>query len=136
MASLENIWSLAHLELAILLKVYSKGEILKSCILIVRRNHFSGSLFWIVKSMFLVFFSVSCSNTFLIYKKTSSRRESFRGTSYRAIVFSTIFSEWCSKVFKDRLWIAASAIRISKFWWKMLIPLWLDKKYELMVEFL
>ena len=56
MMSPENIWSLAHLELANLFKVYSKGEILKSGILIARRNHFSESFFWIIKRMFLNMF--------------------------------------------------------------------------------
>ena len=51
----------------------------------------------------------------------SSRRESFRGTSYWKIVFSTIFSGWFSEISKDHLWMAASVIKICSFWWKMLL---------------
>ena len=69
-------------------------------------------------------------------REKSSRRESFRRTSYWKIVFSTIFSGRFSEISKDHLWMAASVIKICNFLWKMLIAVWLDEKCESLVGFI
>ena len=86
--SSENTWSSAHLQLAILIKIHSNGEILKFCILIADRNHCSESLFWIKANVF------------------------------KNVCLSVSVSEWCSEISIDHLWMVVYAIWTSNFWWK------------------